>query len=92
MFPKILRIEPHADRTLTVVFEDGREGDVDLRPLISRGGIYTAMNDDAFFFAATTAANRRSVVWPDDQIELGADGLARDLRPTAVSRRSVAVA
>ena len=37
MYPSIVQVVPHDDHTLSIVFEDGRNGVLDIKPLLEFG-------------------------------------------------------
>jgi hypothetical protein len=86
MFPKIICFETRPDRTLKLRFDSVAEGIVDLQPLISKGGIFGQLEDEHYFSQAELDATGRSIYWPGYEIELGADGLLRDLQTPAKLR------
>jgi hypothetical protein len=63
------------------VFQDGYEGVVDLRPILSKGGVFRPLQDPARFAQVKVDEFGHSVGWVDDdgyEIDLSADGLRRD--------------
>jgi hypothetical protein len=79
--PRIKTAEPIIPGVLKLVFQDGYEGVVDLRPILSKGGVFRALLDPARFAQVKVDEFGHSVGWVDDdgyEIDLSADGLRRD--------------
>jgi hypothetical protein len=79
--PRIKTAEPIIPGVLKLVFLDGYEGVVDLRPLLSKGGVFSALQDPARFAQVKVDDFGHSVGWIGDggyEIDLSADGLRRD--------------
>jgi hypothetical protein len=79
--PRIKTAEPIIPGVLKLVFQDGYEGVVDLRPILSKGGVFRALQDAARFAQVKVDEFGHSVGWVDDdgyEIDLSADGLRRD--------------
>lgn len=51
---------------LRLRFEDRTEGTVDLSDLVSRGGVFTALQDPKVFRRALADAEAGTVVWPNE--------------------------
>jgi hypothetical protein len=79
--PRIKLVEPVICGVLKLVFTDGYEGVVDLRPLIAKGEIFAWLQDPEHFAAVQMDEYGHSIFWVDDtgyEIDLGADSLRRD--------------
>ncbi len=79
--PRIKSAEPVIHGVLKLVFLDGYEGVVDLRPLIAQGKIFKWLQDPKNFGAVQVDEYGHSISWMDatgDEIDLGADSLRRD--------------
>jgi Protein of unknown function (DUF2442) len=79
--PRIKTAEPIIPGVLKLLFQDGYEGIVDLRPLLTKGGVFKPLQDPAHFARIKVDEFGHSVSWLDDddyEIDLGADGLRRD--------------
>ncbi|WP_291869814.1 DUF2442 domain-containing protein [Bradyrhizobium sp.] len=79
--PRIKTAEPIIPGVLKLVFQDGYEGVVDLRPLLAKGGVFTALQDPAHFTKVKVDEFGHSVSWINDdgyEVDLSADGLRRD--------------
>ena len=79
--PRIITAEPVIHGVLKLVFADGYEGVVDLRPIIARGRIFTWLQTPENFQNIRLEEHGHHVFWIDDkgqEIDLGADGLRRD--------------
>ncbi len=93
---KLLRIakaEPVLQGVLKLVFTDGYEGVVDLRPLISQGGVLEWLQKPQNFSKVQLEEYGHHVFWVDDkgrEIDLGADGLRRDAEKQAELHKLIA--
>src|SRR3954451_9082991 len=79
--PRVKTAEPIIPGVLKLVFQDGYEGVVDLRPLLSKGGVFSALQDPVRFVQVKVDEFGHSVGWIGDdgyEIDLSADGLRRD--------------
>ena len=66
---------------LKLVFVDGYEGVIDLRPLIAKGRVFAWLQEPENFAAVAVDEHGHSVSWLDGsgyRIDLCADGLRRD--------------
>jgi hypothetical protein len=76
--PRIVSAEPVIHGVLKIVWTDGYEGVVDLRPTIDRGRIFTYLQNADNFGKVTVAEFGHSIGWTDDngnEIDFGADTL-----------------
>jgi hypothetical protein len=76
--PRIVLAEPVIHGVLKIVWNDGYEGIVDLRPTIARGRIFTHLQNAKNFSKVRVSEFGHSVEWTDqdgDQIDFGADTL-----------------
>jgi hypothetical protein len=76
--PRIEVVESVIHGVLKVVWSDGYEGVVDLRPTIARGKIFTYLQNAKNFSKVRVSEFGHSVEWTDgngDQIDFGADTL-----------------
>ena len=76
--PRIKSAEPVIHGVLKVVFLDGYEGVVDLRPTIDRGKVFAYLMDPDNFRKLRVEEFGHSVGWIDDsgdEIAFGADNL-----------------
>jgi Protein of unknown function (DUF2442) len=79
--PRIATAEPVFHGVLKLVFTDGYEGVVDLRPLISQGRVFKWLQKPKNFSKVQLEDYGHHIFWIDDkgrEIDLGADGLRRD--------------
>ena len=79
--PRIMTADPIIPGVLKLVFQDEYEGVVDLRPLLSKGGIFTPLQDPARFTKVKVDEFGHSLSWTNDdgyEVDLSADGLRRD--------------
>src|SRR3954471_4930002 len=76
--PRITLAQPVIHGVLKIVWNDGYEGIVDLRPTIARGRIFTHLQNARNFSKVRLSEYGHSVEWTDDsgdQIDFGADTL-----------------
>lgn len=88
--PRIVEAQAVIHGVLKVSFNDGYVGVVDLRPLISKGKIFSWLNAPAHFAAVKVEGYGHSVSWTDDtgyEIDLSADSLRRDAERQAEVHR-----
>ena len=81
LLPRITRAEPIINGVLKIVFTDGYEGVVDLRPVIAKRGVFEWIADPVHFADVKVDEYGHSLGWIDGEgyeIDLGADGLRRD--------------
>lgn len=79
--PRIKNAEPVIHGVLKIVFVDGYEGIVDLRPLITQGKVFTWLQTPTNFAAFEVEAFGHAISWTDGdgyEIDLSADSLRRD--------------
>jgi len=76
--PRIVSAEPVVHGVLKVVWNDGYEGVVDLRPTIARGRIFTHLQKPKNFRKVRVSDFGHSIEWIDengDEIDFGCDRL-----------------
>jgi len=76
--PRITSAEPVIHGVLKIVWNDGYEGVVDLRPTIDRGRIFTYLQKPENFKKVTVSEYGHSICWINDageEIDFGADNL-----------------
>jgi hypothetical protein len=91
--PRITHVEPVIHGVLKLVFLDGYEGVVDLRPLIAKGKIFAWLQIPEHFATVKLDEYGHSISWIDDtgyEIDLSADSLRRDAERQAEVHRSMA--
>ena len=77
-----------------LVFTDGFEGVVDIRPDISRGNVFTYLQSPKNFRKMKLDEYGHHLSWTDDdgnEIDFGADGLRRDSERQAEIHKLMAV-
>lgn len=72
---RLTSVEPHSEKCLHLTYEDGQTFEVDLTDWISRTHALKALADPALFAQARLGEWGTSVVWIDDDLDLGADNL-----------------
>lgn len=91
--PRIVLAEPVIHGVLKLVFTDGYEGIVDLRPIIAKGGIFTWLQKPKNFQKVQLEEYGHHVYWINNKgedIDLGADSLRRDAEKQAEIHRLIA--
>jgi hypothetical protein len=76
--PRILSCEPIIHGVLKIVWNDGFEGVVDLRPTIDRGGVFAFLRDPENLIKVRVSDYGHSIYWINDkgeEIDFGADNL-----------------
>ncbi len=76
--PRITKAEPVILGVLKIVWNDGYEGVVDLRPTIARGRIFKYLQDENNFRKVDVSEYGHSIGWIDrdgNEIDFGADTL-----------------
>jgi hypothetical protein len=78
--PRIVVAEPVIHGVLKIVWNDGYEGVVDLRPTIARGRIFTHLQKSKNFDEVRMSEYGHSIEWTNEngeEIDFGADTLRR---------------
>ena len=76
--PRIRSAEPVIHGVLKIVWDDGYEGVVDLRPTIARGKIFTYLKKPINFEKVRVSEYGHSIEWKNEkgeEIDFGADSL-----------------
>ena len=76
--PRIVSAMPVIHGVLKIVWNDGYEGVVDLRPTIARGRIFTYLQTAKHFAQVRVSEQGHSIEWINDkgeEIDFGADTL-----------------
>lgn len=71
---RIISVEPSSDFNLRLLYADGALFEVDIRPLIDKGGVFAPLVDRALFAQVRLGEGGRYVEWPGD-VDLCADAL-----------------
>lgn len=86
LLPRMTSVEPIIHGVLKIVWNDGYEGVVDLRPLIAKGRIFDYVRVPENFVKVELEECGHSIYWLDEtgyMIDLGADSLRRDAEAQA---------
>lgn len=78
---RLTTVEPVVHGVFRLVWDDGYEGVLDLRPVIARGKIFAPLQDAALFSKVELDPHGHSISWraPDgEEIDFGADALRAD--------------
>ena len=93
MLPMIVSVSPVIYGVVKLVFSDGYEGVVDLRPLIADGQVFEYLRRDPKNFDRVAVSEfGHSIFWLDDtgyEIDLGADQLRADAEKQEALHRLV---
>ena len=92
--PRIIAAEPVIRGVVKLVFNDGYEGVVDLRPLITQGRVFKCLQKPKNFLKLQLEEYGHHIFWIDDrgqEIDLGADGLRRDAERQAELHRLIEI-
>ncbi len=66
LYPRITAVEVRALYTVALTFTDGSQAVVDLSPWIrDRGGVFAALQDQAFFAEVQVDREAGTIVWPN---------------------------
>ena len=91
--PRIVAAEAVIHGVLKLVFNDGYEGVVDLRPIIARERVFTWLQKPKNFQKVRIEQYGHHVFWVGDkgqEIDFGADSLRRDAEKQAEIHRLIA--
>jgi Protein of unknown function (DUF2442) len=91
--PRIVTVEPVIHGVLKLVFTDGYEGVVDLRPVVAQGRVFKWLQKPKNFLKVQLEEYGHHVFWIDDkgyEIDFGADGLRRDAEKQAELHKLIA--
>lgn len=88
MHPRIVTVRATGPFELALEFTDGSTGSVDLRSWIQgRGGVFEALQDEAFFARVTIDPEAGTLVWPNG-VDLDPDMLYEAASANPRSRAS----
>jgi uncharacterized protein DUF2442 len=76
--PRIVSAQPVIHGVLKIIWTDGYEGVVDLRPTIARGRIFTYLQNPKNFAKVRVSEHGHSIEWKNEkgeEIDFGADSL-----------------
>jgi hypothetical protein len=74
MLHKIKSVRPKQGQVLELAFDDGAILDFDVSPLISSGGVWNALANQAEFAKVTISSDGRYIEWPGE-LDICADAL-----------------
>ena len=92
--PRIVAAEPVIHGVLKLVFTDGYEGVVDLRPIIAKGRVFAWLQKPKNFQNVQLEEFGHHIYWTNnkgEEIDLGADSLRRDTEKQAELHRLIAI-
>ena len=88
MLTHILQIEPLSNNRLSLSFDDGKVGILDMNETISMGGIFSKLADPSFFAQVQISEDKRYIQW-GKELDFCADALYEEV--TVVNSESVLV-
>ena len=65
MFYDIIRVVPLPEYRLRLTFEDGSEGEIDLRSQVSFTGVFEALRDESEFRKVRVNSEIGTIEWPN---------------------------
>ena len=71
---RITAVHAESGNTLFVTYQDGLELQLDLSPLLEKGGVFAALREQAAFERVRPGARGRSITW-DNDLEIDVDAL-----------------
>ncbi len=66
MLKDVVDVQPLEDYRLRVRFEDGVEGIIDVRDIIQFKGVFSPLNDRAYFQQVRVNQELGTIVWPNE--------------------------
>ena len=66
MFHKIEKATPYADKTLSVLFENGAVKKYDMKPVINKMSMFQALSSTELFNTAKVDTGGYGISWNDD--------------------------
>lgn len=66
MLKDIIEVKPTREYRLWLRFEDGVQGEVDLRPILSFKGVFAPLMDPRFFEQVRVNPELGTICWPND--------------------------
>lgn len=90
LLPRIVSVEPVIFGVVKLVWNDGFEGVVDLRPAIADGEVFEYLRNPDHFSKVAVSEYGHSIFWVDDtgyEIDFGADQLREDAEKQAELHR-----
>jgi hypothetical protein len=91
MTERIVKFESLGRGRILLTFEPGEVLEVDLNPLIERGGAYSRLADDGYLSQATLEDWGHTLEWPGE-LDMGADTLHSRGTPVSSATRIPAIA
>ena len=67
MFPRIIKVDYVKAYQLELIFESGEKGELDFKDrVVGRGGIFSALENVAFFKQVKVDPEIGTIVWPNE--------------------------
>ena len=66
MLSDVVEVQPRGKYRLWVRFDDGVEGEVDLRPVLTFEGVFAPLRDPAYFNLVRVNPELGTICWPND--------------------------
>jgi hypothetical protein len=76
---KVVSVAPLSGYRIALRFDNGVEGELDLTSMVQKGGVYTPLQDPAFFTKVYVDPEWGCVAWPND-VDLCPDALYMDVQ------------
>ena len=61
----VTKVKLRGDYRLHLTFDDGESGDVDMAPMIAKGGVFSELAETSFFQKVTVNADVGTICWPN---------------------------
>ncbi|MEX2140792.1 MAG: DUF2442 domain-containing protein [Pirellulales bacterium] len=84
---RLISAEPSSDYILRLLYADSASFEVDIRPLIDKGGVFAPLADRALFAQVRIGEGGRYVEWPGE-VDLCADALRLEGQTDVHDQRS----
>ena len=85
---QLISAEPASDYNLRLLYSDGRRFEVDIRPLIEKGGVFVPLADRELFIQVRVGEGGRFIEWPGD-VDLCADAHWLEAQASAMDEASL---
>ena len=65
MLPNVVEVTQTGPYRLRLRFDDGAEGEIDMKEAVSFGGVFEPLRDPAFFSQVRVDPEAGTIVWPN---------------------------
>ncbi len=66
MLNDVVEVEPRGEYRLWLRFQDGVQGEVDLRPALTFQGVFAPLRDSTYFARVRVNPELGTICWPND--------------------------